>query len=344
MLMDYTLSKEMMLTFSRAIYASVQEVIDDDVDIIKRLQCIAADGPYVMSGYFGEDIVATALSADLITMAVMLGTQDGVRQLVALARWAHFGFPQVTMGHKFTAALLVTNATEEAVNAAMPPFPAFIIEVPNGLLFITDPHTGEPDPVRRILLMKQVSDKLPCGWTWSYTAYSEKGISLFRYGVSSLELLPAWLDGPELAGGRTRNDDKNFLSFEPSESDKRMTALIGRLIVNTCLAFSDPTKVKEVGPGHAQWKSKTASGKNRKSDQPITRTFQVGAPVKHDFREHIRNYIAGIKREVTVQVLVTGFHRMQPHGPKQSLRKLIWVEPFWRGPEGAPIALRPHSF
>ena len=28
---------------------------------------------------------------------------------------------------------------------------------------------------------------------------------------------------------------------------------------------------------------------------------------------------------------VSGFWREQPHGPQRSLRKTLWIEPFWRG-------------
>jgi len=66
--------------------------------------------------------------------------------------------------------------------------------------------------------------------------------------------------------------------------------------------------------------------------------------VKHDFRDRVRDYVEGKSHSApNVQVLVSGHHKMQPHGPGNSLRKLIWREPFWRGPEDAPIAIRPHK-
>jgi hypothetical protein len=35
--------------------------------------------------------------------------------------------------------------------------------------------------------------------------------------------------------------------------------------------------------------------------------------------------------ELTVRVLVTGHWKNQPYGPGSSLRKLIWIEPYWKG-------------
>jgi hypothetical protein len=70
----------------------------------------------------------------------------------------------------------------------------------------------------------------------------------------------------------------------------------------------------------------------------------VGHPVKHDFREHVRSFARGERDKLSVQSLISGHYKMQPYGPQRSLRKLIWLEPYWRGPEDAPIPIRPHSF
>lgn len=39
---------------------------------------------------------------------------------------------------------------------------------------------------------------------------------------------------------------------------------------------------------------------------------------------------------LTIRVKVAGHWKMQPHGPNNSLRKIIWREPFWRGPLSGP--------
>ena len=38
-------------------------------------------------------------------------------------------------------------------------------------------------------------------------------------------------------------------------------------------------------------------------------------------------------RKLTLRILVQGHYRNQVHGPQNSLRKTIWIQPFWRGPE-----------
>ncbi len=41
-----------------------------------------------------------------------------------------------------------------------------------------------------------------------------------------------------------------------------------------------------------------------------------------------------------MQFLVRGHWKNQAHGPRSSLRKRIWIKPFWKGDEHARILLR----
>jgi hypothetical protein len=43
-----------------------------------------------------------------------------------------------------------------------------------------------------------------------------------------------------------------------------------------------------------------------------------------------------------VRYLVRGHWRQQPYGPKHSLRKLLWIQPFWKGDEDAPVVSTTH--
>lgn len=56
---------------------------------------------------------------------------------------------------------------------------------------------------------------------------------------------------------------------------------------------------------------------------------------------HLLDGGAGDGSPLLVRVRVQGHWRRQPHGPGRRERKLIWIEPFWRGPEDGPIADSP---
>ena len=48
----------------------------------------------------------------------------------------------------------------------------------------------------------------------------------------------------------------------------------------------------------------------------------------------------GIRRNV--RFLVRGHWRHQAHGPARSLRRLLWIRPFYKGPEMADLVNRPY--
>lgn len=51
---------------------------------------------------------------------------------------------------------------------------------------------------------------------------------------------------------------------------------------------------------------------------------------------------AGPRRRLTTRHVVRGHWTHQPHGPKQSLRRLQWVDDYIRGPHNAPLHTRAH--
>jgi hypothetical protein len=74
--------------------------------------------------------------------------------------------------------------------------------------------------------------------------------------------------------------------------------------------------------------------------------FKMSAPVNVDLREHVRTALAPNTQEgakLKVQFLVRGHWRNQVHGPGNSLRKLTWIQPFWKGPEESRVLLRAHQ-
>ena len=82
--------------------------------------------------------------------------------------------------------------------------------------------------------------------------------------------------------------------------------------------------------------------KRLRGDDPKHRVAFIGRPVRVDMRPHIQSYIHGTKRSApSLQVMVRGHYKRQVVGVLGSGRKVIWVQPYWRGPEDAPILVRP---
>lgn len=53
--------------------------------------------------------------------------------------------------------------------------------------------------------------------------------------------------------------------------------------------------------------------------------------------------LEGMRRVLIKRLLVRGHWRNQPYGPQSALRKLIFVEPYWRGPELADEVNKPYE-
>lgn len=70
--------------------------------------------------------------------------------------------------------------------------------------------------------------------------------------------------------------------------------------------------------------------------------FVIGSTTTIHLGDHEAQERAGGGREgwtLSKRTQVRGFWRHQAHGPKHSLRKVIFVKPFWRGPADAPISV-----
>jgi len=241
------------------------------------------------------------------------------------ALWCHCGFPQVIMGHKQCASLLASRVAAEVLNQVRAPWPAFFIEIPHGLIFATH-ESGELEQIVSVLVQNHNRFDPP---KWAYIAFTEGSLTLWRHGVTATQLCAADLES---------SYDTAPYSEDFTTIDARAQELLGRLIIGVCLSMSDPTRFKDKGAG-----SPSAPGNKRGSDQPKTRTYVLGTTTTVDCRAAVADYARGNRGGIPkVQVMVAGYWKYQPYGPRSTLRKLIHVSPAWRGPDTAPILTKPH--
>lgn len=122
---------------------------------------------------------------------------------------------------------------------------------------------------------------------------------------------------------------------ELAEHDQRSLVLAGRLVLGAAieLTASEHQERRTRGPG----------ARARRKGLPKAWVFELRRDVRVDVRAPIRAFVEGRSGDSpTVQTLVRGHWEQQPHGPGSQLRKLVHVEPYWRGPEAAPIGVRAH--
>ncbi len=230
-------------------------------------------------------------------------------------RWFINGMPRLTLGHRHAASLMATRVPRECVAEIMPPWRSFLCDVPDGLIGFDGEWISHAlvdmgvDPAR---------------------ADGKDGAPITIWGaVRSAERSPVrmYLPADQLS---------ELASVEAlgAECDAAYE-LLGRFVLGAAIEASQHR------PAIAHGKSQTGPG--TRHGLPVTTTFTLTRDVKIDCREHVRDYCLGRSgSSPSVQTLVRGHWKNQPHGISRTERKLIFVEPYWRGPEDAPIALRSH--
>ncbi len=257
------------------------------------------------------------------------------------ARWADQGFPTLTMGERLAAALCGTEVPKEWYDDEIhAPWKAFVIEIPNALFTVFDPEHRVRTRATRVLVQRLVDGEGKTEWWW--ILFSERDQHFWRQGTVK-QLLTDIEFGERETDRYERTGVEAF--DEHVSQDERLYQIISRLVFNSILTLTDPERVKPVGSSHKRYENRKAES-NERTGPPEQRVFIIGKPIDLDCRQAMRDYIEGRSREpfkIKAQFLVHGYWRWQPYGPKHSLRRRQWIEPYWKGPEDGVIPVREHK-
>jgi hypothetical protein len=164
-----------------------------------------------------------------------------------------------------------------------------------------------------------------------YTAIKRQ--LLLRDGWTLEQVLRTdWLKiNPDLANGDATNDEVFYTSG----------LNFFRSVINTILYLgtSNPDLVEQVSP-HPEMESQLARATSREKRKEIKRIMKK---VSHTNYIVVGHYIPKLlprdehesqkRRELNVRFIVRGHWRNQPCGPENSLRRMIWIKPYYKGPE-----------
>lgn len=239
-------------------------------------------------------------------IALFVNKLEPLREVVDLCEfgldWLDSNFSKLEIGHKLAASLCLTDVPDDLEVKA--PWVAWSFVIPDGLLLGMPNSKGELEDFARVLC---------------------RGAQI-KYLVSSK--------------GRCVGPVNPDQSGAP-EGVIHLFKLLNSLVKGACLALSDPDqyKKKSIGGNEGSFKSKRAGG------APVLNNarFMLSAAVQVDLRDVVHAVQRGERRKggkLTVQFLVRGHWKNQAHGPHQSLRKRIWLQPFWKGNEETRILLR----
>lgn len=265
-------------------------------------------GQFVERGLPREDAMQAAL--DLFGPPLIAhGPAQSMQSVLAIApsfglAWFESSFACIEVGERLAASLACTSLPKEYVDSIEPPWRCFLIRAAglNVEVLVLFARDG---------IVKTLS--FPEG----------------RMSLGFEQTLGEWakLEMKSLTGGEA------FVSLDQLQREE---SLVGRIICGTCVEVMTPqfAKHKAIGPRHPHGK--------RKDGLPASWVFNLTRDVKVDVRQAVRDYLSGTGSSLTLQHLVRGHYKRQAHGKDLQERKWIHVEPYWRGPEDAPIALRSH--
>ncbi len=278
---------------------------------------------------------------------------DCLRQTKMCGEWAKSAFPLIECTNTLAASLMATTVPPECMPELSSPWETFVIVVPEKTLIAHDmtKENGweEPQFIDWLIVLHQQptreelaayeKDKL-CAMipAWS--------ISMGMRGVGFTPAMK-FRSLEEMAKATVSLDVKatdifgRVREFLPFGRDKGVNVdgvkTTGRLICRYVLGVL----LELTSPGiQSQIKADSKKGIRRKREMPMSWNYKLTRSVKVDCREWVRTASStGEKKLVQVQSLVRGHWK-----PKLSEKvgRPIHIEPYWRGPEDAPIAVRPH--
>jgi hypothetical protein len=122
--------------------------------------------------------------------------------------------------------------------------------------------------------------------------------------------------------------------------------LVSRLLLGVLAEFSEHRPALRAARERGEHRPRVKS-----DGTTVPVTFKLCRDVKVDVRAELKAFAQqrrhpGSRRGAcapSVRFKVQGYWRNQPHGPRNTLRRMQWIPSGgWHGPEGAPLAVRAH--
>lgn len=236
-------------------------------------------------------------------------------------RWGALAFPRVVIGPKRAASLMATGVSAEAMQDVVAPWSAFLLGLEDSDLCMVD-QTGTRTPIHRVAVCHSRLGATG-DLTWTMAAVVPDGTMLYRLCVPTKE----WLSDKMVWGSE----------LEVDAEEERTLKLLSHLVTGVCIYLSSP-ETREA----ARQRSRSAVYRRRRTGPPLAHDFVLGEDVRLDVRAAIREYAERGGRTPKVQSLIRGHWKRQVCGVGRAERKWIHIEPYWRGPEDAPMLLRAH--
>lgn len=247
---------------------------------------------------------------------------DAVILMLGGARWFGEGLPVYRPGHKQAAAFMATNVSVDMAEHVKPPFRAFYIELPNGLIQISGANGELRDAIGVFVHVVTVSPgrdfvggALAPGDYWRWICMTQADLMLWEMNR----------DVHEMVAGTVIPEDEYFgIGWRMDDHDLRVRRLVTRLIVSLCLDVASGKELKR------KIEPIIKVGKKGSKGGPSFSVFLEQTATEVDARPYVRAFLAGERRSPDCQHWVDGHWKNQAYGPGHSLRKPIHIQPYKR--------------
>lgn len=261
-----------------------------------------------------------------------------------LSRWHRGGAPRFRLTHSLATQLALTDPDGIDGAEVQLPFGTFLIELPfpRGPLVFDDIDSprdalcvlvnvtynsanafsmprGDAGTIARALLAEKALG------TWDKKAIRMIVISDLLHDNSQ------YIDDPIIIGDTVALAKQDHLIDNMTGRDRRCCLLASRIVVNLALSL----KYRPSGPREG--------GRTVHDDHGLDSIlYELGGDVKIDprLRAGARAFcVAGSRPqewELAKRFVVRGHWKQQAYGPGRAERKMIFVEPYWKGPADAP--------
>lgn len=231
------------------------------------------------------------------------------------ARWVDGACRIIDTSADYWNAMARTDLAKSAQYDLEVPWPAFVVRLPHGVL------------------------RSPQGWHAKYILVGE------RYDIFGAYMpLTFWILGPTVNDAilvselmslsdflfETDRDAKGMPEALPC-IDEATRAIVGLLFtMQHTIHFTDGNR------------SSGIAKRPLRSEPPPHRSIVIGRPINFRAAPNESHGSTGEGSSSAFQSLVRGHIKRQVCGLNRTGRKVVWIEPYWRGPEDAPILSRPY--
>ena len=161
------------------------------------------------------------------------------------------------------------------------------------------------------------------------------GVNLWGFNQDSAIL--ATPDGGASEEDFTRWDEAG----QTQDSDMRSDQMARSMLIACCMYLSGDPRERAERASEGGIEIRERKSKKREGDElPQYNEFELTSSIRINLHHTVRDYIAHGGKIPSVQTYVHGHWKRVAVGAGRAQRKLVHIQPYWRGDPDAPISTR----